>query len=123
MAQKILTVCRDDVDGTKAAETVTFGLDGVAYQIDLSARNAAKLRKTLAPFASAARRTGGRRIRKTSATTAPTRLRRSPAAVPQPETPVDAATVRAWAAAHRIQVSARGRVPASVIEKFRAAGN
>ena len=40
----------DDVDGTPAAETVTFALDGVAYAIELSADNACALRAALEPF-------------------------------------------------------------------------
>jgi hypothetical protein len=124
VAQKVLTVFQDDVDGTKASETISFGLDGVAYQIDLSTRNAAKLRKSFEPFASAARRTGGRRIRTAPAATTAVRTRRpAPSPAQLTDTPVDSATVRAWAAANKIEVSTRGRIPAAVIAQFRAAGN
>ena len=44
MAQKVNIVLVDDLDGTEATETVTFGLDGVSYEIDLSAANATRLR-------------------------------------------------------------------------------
>ncbi len=48
MAQRVQVVLEDDLDGGKADETVTFGLDGTAYEIDLSKKNAAKLRDALA---------------------------------------------------------------------------
>ncbi|WP_372495620.1 Lsr2 dimerization domain-containing protein [Saccharopolyspora soli] len=38
-----------------------FGLDGVAYTIDLSTENAAALRESLASFVASARRTGSRK--------------------------------------------------------------
>jgi hypothetical protein len=44
MAQKVTVALIDDLDGHDAEETVTFGLDGKAYEIDLSASNARKLR-------------------------------------------------------------------------------
>ena len=50
MAQRVHIVLEDDVDGSKADETVTFGLDGASYEIDLSAKNAEKLRDVLAVY-------------------------------------------------------------------------
>ena len=47
MAQQVQVVLVDDLDGGKAAETVSFALDGVSYEIDLSDKNAAKLRDAL----------------------------------------------------------------------------
>ena len=44
MAQRVNIVLEDDLDGTDADETVTFALDGVGYEIDLSSANAATLR-------------------------------------------------------------------------------
>jgi len=119
VAQKVLTTLQDDIDGSKASETITFSLDGVSYQIDLNTKHATKLRKTFAPFISAGRRVGGRSTRRTASSgrSAP---RQAVAAV---ETPVDPAAVRAWAAANRIKVSPRGRIPAAVIDQFRAAGH
>jgi Lsr2 len=48
----------DDLDGTAAAETVWFGVDGVGYEVDLSAANAAALRTLLDPYVAAGRRVG-----------------------------------------------------------------
>lgn len=125
MSRKVLTLLRDDVDGSKASETITFGLDGVVYQIDLNTKHANKLRKTLAPFVGAARRVGGRSSRNSrpAKTASAVRAVRAATRAVATETPVDPAAVRAWAAANRIQVSARGRIPADVIARFRAAGN
>ena len=58
MAQKVQIFLFDDLDGTEAAETVSFGLDGTQYEIDLNSGHAAELRATLAPFAGKARRVG-----------------------------------------------------------------
>jgi hypothetical protein len=53
----------DDMSGGKAAETVSFSVDGAQYEIDLSAKNAKALRKVLAPFTDAARHVGPVAIR------------------------------------------------------------
>jgi hypothetical protein len=66
----------DDLDGSQASGAVDFSLDGKSYAIDLSDRNAARLREALAPFVSAARRAGGPGRRASSprpATAAPRR--------------------------------------------------
>lgn len=118
MAQKVLTMLQDDIDGSKASETVTFALDGVTYEIDLNVKHANKLRKAFAPFITAGRRVGGRRSRK-----APTAGSAGHARPTMVEAPVDPTAVRAWAAANRIKVSPRGRISAAVIEQFRAAGH
>jgi hypothetical protein len=60
MAQKIHVELVDDIDGSPAAETVPFGLDGTQYEVDLSEHNATVLRETLAPYIGHGRRvTGG----------------------------------------------------------------
>ena len=56
MAQKIQVLFIDDLDGGEAEGTVRFGLDGADYEIDLSAKNAAALRKALARYVDSARR-------------------------------------------------------------------
>ena len=40
MAKTLIVKLSDDIDGGDADETVRFGLDGKAYEIDLSATNA-----------------------------------------------------------------------------------
>jgi hypothetical protein len=61
MAQQVNVKFVDDLDGSDAAGTVSFGLDGRTYEIDLSDDNAAKLRDSLASFVAAARKRGGSR--------------------------------------------------------------
>lgn len=102
MAQRVQVILEDDYDGGEADETVAFGLDGADYEIDLSSGNAAKLRDALAPWVATARRTGGRRGR-----------RSGKAAVA-----AGSADIRAWAQEQGMEVSARGRVPAEIREAY-----
>ena len=56
MAQQKSVTLIDDLDGGKAAETITFGLEGASYEIDLSKKNATALRKAVADFVEHGRR-------------------------------------------------------------------
>jgi len=114
MAQRVQVVLTDDLDGREAAETISFALDGTSYEIDLSAKNAAKLRTALQPFVAAARSDEATNPAMTSAP----RGRDA-----QGGSPVSSQAVRAWARAHRIPLSPRGRIPGDVVERFRRAGN
>lgn len=106
MTRRVITVLEDDVDGSAAAQTVRFGLDGTTYEIDLSDAHAGDLRNALAVWVEHARRD-----------------RRGPQKPRRASTDVDPRAVRAWAASQKIEISNRGRVPADLVEKFRAAGN
>jgi hypothetical protein len=108
MAQRVQIVLEDDLDGGEAAETVTFGLDGVSYEIDLSDKNAVKLRDDLATWIGHARRSGGRRATG----------RRASGSTNTPSRRSDLAAVRAWARQAGHQVSDRGRVSAAVQEAY-----
>jgi Lsr2 len=111
VAQKTLVILEDDLDGGEADETVTFSLDGVSYEIDLSDGNAKKLRESLSSFVESARRTGGRattRGRARGAAAAGSRSGRS-------------AEIRAWAKGQGIKVNERGRIPAEVVEAYEKA--
>ena len=108
MSSKTIVVMEDDTDGSAASETVEFAIDGVTYTIDLSDKNAQKLRDGLEKYIAAARQSGG-----SKRTT-----RRRVAA-----TNVDLKAVRAWAASRGLKVSGRGRVSADIVNQFRAAGN
>ena len=59
VAQKIQTLFIDDIDGSEAEGTVRFALDGAEYEIDLNAKHAEELRKALARYVDAARRSSG----------------------------------------------------------------
>ena len=58
MAQRTVTRLVDDVDGTEASETITYGIDGAVYEIDLNRENAGDLRDALAPYISVSRAVG-----------------------------------------------------------------
>lgn len=102
MAQRVEVVLIDDVDGGPADETVSFAIDGVSYEIDLSDKNARKLRDELASWTGHARRSGGSRSGR----------RRGSAGGAAKRT--DLASVREWARANGHQVSDRGRISAEI---------
>lgn len=115
MAQKTVITLTDDIDGSEASETVVFGLDGTTYEIDLNYAHAEDLREVLAPFVAVARRAGG---------PAATRAPRAAAAPKQRSAgDIDPKAVRAWAEANGVEVNARGRLSATVIEQYKAANN
>jgi Lsr2 len=107
VATKTNVVLIDDLDGSEAEESVKFALDGVTYEIDLSSKNAAKLRKELGSYVGSARRVGGRAVRGRAAKPARGSARK-------PET----AEIRAWARDQGYDVSDRGRIPAEIIEAY-----
>ena len=111
MAQKILVEMLDDIDGSAATQTVPFGLDGVAYEIDLSGENAAALRDELARYIAAGRRVGGRKVRvaagQSTTATSTDRERNQ--------------QIRAWASANGYPVSERGRLSSEVIAAYEQA--
>lgn len=105
MAQKVETLLVDDLDGSHAEGTVRFSVDGADYEIDLSGSHAQQLRDALAPYISAARRTGPSPRRAAHKTTRAS----------------DPTEIREWARAQGIDVKDRGRVPAELIARFKAA--
>lgn len=58
MVQRVRVTLEDDLDGSPAVETVSFALDGAAYEIDLSRPHAQTLRDALSIWRSHARHTG-----------------------------------------------------------------
>jgi Lsr2 len=46
----------DDIDGSQADETVRFGLDGEAFELNLSKAHAEELRRSLEPYVKTARK-------------------------------------------------------------------
>jgi hypothetical protein len=114
MAQRTIVQLTDDIDGSEAADSVSFALDGTAYTIDLSEANAAELRDALAPYVAAARRDTARGRRGTVTHISSGRRGRSAG-------DVDPKTVRAWAAEHGIAISSRGRIPADIVAQYQQA--
>jgi len=105
MAQKIVTLLEDDLDGSKADETVSFGLDGVEYVIDLNTAHANELREAVSKFTAAARKVGRGK----------TPVRRAASSGS------DTKAIRAWAIEQGIPINSRGRIQADVIERYQAA--
>ena len=110
MAQKTIVQLIDDIDGGEAHESVSFGLDGVEYTIDLSEENAERLREGLGAFVDRAQRVGGRKQR-ASATTA----------VKAGGDRAQNQAIREWARTQGKKISDRGRIPAELVAEFQAA--
>lgn len=114
MAQKVQVILVDDVDGGDAEETVSFALDGVSYEIDVSAENAEALREAIAPWIGHARRVGGRSTARRAAASPKARSNGAAARA-------DLSDVRAWARDAGYQVSDRGRVSSEIMAAYEAA--
>jgi hypothetical protein len=91
----------DDLTGSRADETVRFGLDGEDYEIDLSNAHAEKLRNALAGFIVAARPAQGGGKSAASAATG---------------------TIREWARRRGLGVGGHGPLPHAVVTAYRAQG-
>lgn len=109
MAQNVHIVYVSDLSGKDITDndqpTTTFGWDGLAYEVDLTAAEAEKFRKVVEPYIAAGRKIAGTKSGKKSksATSGP-----------------NAAEVRQWAQANGIEVTNRGRVPQSVYDQYHA---
>lgn len=115
MARKIIHQLVDDINGevleVGSGETITFSIEGVSYELDLSSKNAADFREALDPWVSAARRVAssssnsarGRGARRSSGAAGPKR---------------DLSAIRTWANANGHKVSERGRVPDAVLQAY-----
>ncbi|MEU8813761.1 Lsr2 family protein [Actinoplanes sp. NPDC048796] len=110
MAKQVITLLTDDLDGGEADRTVEFGLDGVNYTIDLSEKNAGKLRKALDPFLNAATRVGR------SSVASPAR-RGAQASTGRASRDQNQA-IREWANKNGYEVSERGRIPSHIVEAY-----
>jgi hypothetical protein len=111
MAKQVLTVLTDDLDGGEADRTIEFGLDGVNYSIDLSEKNAGKLRKALEPYLSVATRVG-------RSGAADARGGRRGAVSTGRASRDQNQAIREWATRNGYEVSERGRIPSSIVEAY-----
>ncbi|WP_328995798.1 Lsr2 family protein [Kribbella sp. NBC_01245] len=109
MAQRVEIQLTDDLDGTDIpagkGDTITFALDGKTYEVDLTNKNAAALRKALAPYVDAGRplkNSRGARVKRTTVGS-------------------DSRTIKEWARANGYEVNDRGRIPNEIREAFEAA--
>lgn len=110
MAKEVITRITDDLSGEPDAETVSFALQGTSYTIDLAAKNLEKLTKALQPFIDKAAR-----VR--SGVAAPSRR-----TAKRGERDFDLVQLREWAGKNKVTIPARGRIPASIVEQYKAAG-
>lgn len=106
MARKVVVTLIDDYDGkSQAEETVVFGLDGVTYEMDLSVLNGGNLRGLFEQWTPHARRVGrAPRGKSINARLAVDRDR--------------SAGIREWARKKGVEISARGRISAEVVEAY-----
>jgi hypothetical protein len=109
VARETVTRLIDDLDGGEAAETVTFGLDGYTYAIDLSVKNAAKLRNALAAYVENGNRVAGRGAGRRG------RSRGSAAAGRDQNQ-----AIRAWAERKGYDVASRGRIKQEIVDLYHA---
>lgn len=108
VARRVVVTLVDDLDGESvAAETVSFGVDGLLYEIDLSEVNAREFRAALDKWVPFARRVGRPRRVKGQA----------------PERPHSAKMVREWARRNGHEVPDRGRIPGIVLEAYQRAAD
>jgi hypothetical protein len=115
MAQRVQVtlVCDLHDDETPAGETVTFGLDGARYEIDLCRDHAAQLRGSFAGYVGAARRATGSRGATAGRAAGGARRRRNRGSG-------EAAAIREWARGQGLPVPERGRIPADLAAKYAA---
>jgi hypothetical protein len=112
MAKRTVHMLIDDLDGGTADETISFALDGTGYEIDLSKKNAGKLRDTLSKFVAA-----GTRIGRVSQAAARGAARgRTTARADRDEN----RAIREWAQMVGIEVSDRGRLKQETIDRYHA---
>jgi hypothetical protein len=115
MAREMIERLVDDLDGSDAVETVRFGLDGVSYEIDLTEKNAAALRKALEKYARAARKGSGGRSAGRAKASARVSSRHNGRGY-------DLAQLREWAGTNKVAIPSRGRIPQAVVEQYKGAG-
>lgn len=109
MVQKtvVTVVCDLPHDGEiEGNETVSFSVDGSAYEIDVCSAHAKELHDIFSTYIEHARRVSGGRARARRARTGPGRERSS--------------EIRQWARERGEKVSERGRIPASIIQEYEA---
>lgn len=122
MAQKFVVSLIDDLSGEEFTdgETVEFGLDGKAYEIDLGDANAAELRDVLAVYVENGRRVQHpvRMTLKGNRQTWSTTVSASSLHGYNKETKQQ---IRAWGRENGWEVSARGRLAGPLVEAWERA--
>ncbi|MUK01629.1 Lsr2 family protein [Vibrio cholerae] len=109
MAQRVQIQLVDDLDGKEAQETVRFGLDGLEYEIDLTAKNAGELRSALSEYVDKGRKASGGRAGR--------RAQRGALSSKREEVQ----RIRQWAQDNGHSPSARGRISQSIVDAYNEA--
>ena len=109
MARKVEVELLDDIDGGKADETLSFGLDGTAYEIDISSKKAKQLRSALEKYVGAARRVGRGHV---------VPARRRSGGQPARSDRAQNQAIRDWAKRKKIELSDRGRIPRTIVDQY-----
>lgn len=123
MARTTIIQLTDDIDGSEASQTVEFGYKGKSYSLDLNDKNASELDDVLAPYIAAAEKAGAVQSRAGNRSSRSRGSRRSSSSSSATANGPDPKDVRGWAETNGVQVSPRGRIPASVIEQYKAANS
>jgi outer membrane protein TolC len=111
MSQKHIVQLIDDLDEGTADETVNFSIDGAAYEIDLSDKNAQRLRDALAEFVAHARRSNrGPRPSANGSGERKARVARGDRE--------QTGAIRQWARSNGYKIGDKGRIPANVLEAY-----
>jgi len=111
VAKETITKLIDDLDGGEAHETVKFGLDGHSYEIDLSTKNANKLRNAMSPYLESGTRVSGR---STSAVGRAGARGRGGAVAEREQNKA----IRSWALRKGLDVAPRGRIKQDVVDQY-----
>ncbi|MGP4978490.1 histone-like nucleoid-structuring protein Lsr2 [Brachybacterium tyrofermentans] len=101
MARKTRVILTDDIDHSEATDSVSFGLDGVSYEIDLNDEHARQLRDQIAAWSSKGRRVGGRRTQR-------------------PRSSKETAAIRHWAQENGYEIGDRGRISQAIRDAYAA---
>jgi hypothetical protein len=122
VAQKVqvLITCDLDEEEVEAAETVTFGYNGAAYELEMCQQHLDEFNNWIGEYVAAARRVGNAGRSRRAASTAPA-TRRRPSRGPRPSRSGDLGAIREWARANGYAVSDRGRISREVREAYEAA--
>lgn len=118
MAKRTIHMLVDDLDGGDAEESISFACDGVNYEIDLSKKNAAKLRDALAPFCAAGSRIGRGGV--ASSTNGRRPARPAPQREPARTNRDQNRAIREWAQSKGMDVSDRGRIAQPIVDRYHA---
>lgn len=103
MAKKTHIELVDDIDGSKADETIAFSIDGAHYEIDLSAENAEKIRAEIGEWAEKGTRVARKKARRASAPSSSSE---------------ENARIRQWAKDNGYEVGDRGRISAEIRQAY-----